>query len=117
MLTGLNALRGILLALRARERERPRRSGSRSTCCRPCSSALANQAASTLATGVSAAAARERASEHRARTRSSRRADRELVIAVGNDRQFAALAATLGLPELAGDARFATNAAGSRTGS
>ena len=33
----------------------------------------------------------------------------ELVVAVGNDRQFAALAEVLGLPDLATDARFATN--------
>ena len=37
-------------------------------------------------------------------------ADRELVIAVGNDRQFAALCDVLGSPELARDLRFATNA-------
>jgi crotonobetainyl-CoA:carnitine CoA-transferase CaiB-like acyl-CoA transferase len=35
--------------------------------------------------------------------------DGELVVAVGNDRQFATLAKVLGLPELAGDPRFATN--------
>jgi crotonobetainyl-CoA:carnitine CoA-transferase CaiB-like acyl-CoA transferase len=33
----------------------------------------------------------------------------QLVLAVGNDRQFAALCAVLGAPELAGDPRFATN--------
>lgn len=33
----------------------------------------------------------------------------ELVLAVGNDRQFAALCEELGAPELAGDPRFATN--------
>jgi crotonobetainyl-CoA:carnitine CoA-transferase CaiB-like acyl-CoA transferase len=38
-------------------------------------------------------------------------ADRELVVAVGNDRQFAALCDVLGSPELAGDPRFATNTA------
>jgi crotonobetainyl-CoA:carnitine CoA-transferase CaiB-like acyl-CoA transferase len=38
-------------------------------------------------------------------------ADRPLVLAVGNDRQFTALAATLGRPELSADARFATNPA------
>jgi crotonobetainyl-CoA:carnitine CoA-transferase CaiB-like acyl-CoA transferase len=37
-------------------------------------------------------------------------ADRELVLAVGNDRQFAALCEVLGLPELARDPRFETNA-------
>lgn len=38
-------------------------------------------------------------------------ADGEVVVAVGNDRQFAALAAALGAPELADDPRFATNEA------
>ena len=38
-------------------------------------------------------------------------ADRELVVAVGNDRQFGALCDVLGSPELARDPRFATNAA------
>jgi crotonobetainyl-CoA:carnitine CoA-transferase CaiB-like acyl-CoA transferase len=37
-------------------------------------------------------------------------ADRELVLAVGNDRQFAALCEVLGVPELARDPRFETNA-------
>jgi len=40
-----------------------------------------------------------------------RAADRELVVAVGTDEQFRALARTLGAPELAEDADFATNAA------
>ena len=35
--------------------------------------------------------------------------DRPLVVAVGNDRQFAALCAGLELPDLPGDRRFATN--------
>jgi crotonobetainyl-CoA:carnitine CoA-transferase CaiB-like acyl-CoA transferase len=38
-------------------------------------------------------------------------ADRPFAIAVGNDRLFARLCAAVGLPELAGDARFATNEA------
>ncbi|MGP0048032.1 MAG: CoA transferase, partial [Solirubrobacteraceae bacterium] len=33
----------------------------------------------------------------------------DLVLAVGNDRQFAALCEVLGVPELAADARFLTN--------
>ena len=37
--------------------------------------------------------------------------DRSLVLAVGNDRQFAALCDVLGLGKLAADARFATNTA------
>lgn len=40
---------------------------------------------------------------------SFRAADQEMVIAVGNDRQFAKLAEVLGMPELAEDRRFATN--------
>jgi crotonobetainyl-CoA:carnitine CoA-transferase CaiB-like acyl-CoA transferase len=36
--------------------------------------------------------------------------DGQIVIAVNNSRQFEAFCATLGFPELAGDARFATNA-------
>jgi len=38
-------------------------------------------------------------------------ADGELVLAVGNDRQFGLLCEVLGVPGLAGDARFATNRA------
>lgn len=38
-------------------------------------------------------------------------ADRELVLAVGNDRQFADLCGVLGTPEVARDPRFETNAA------
>jgi crotonobetainyl-CoA:carnitine CoA-transferase CaiB-like acyl-CoA transferase len=38
-------------------------------------------------------------------------ADRELALAVGNDRQFAALCRVLGIPALGDDARFATNSA------
>jgi crotonobetainyl-CoA:carnitine CoA-transferase CaiB-like acyl-CoA transferase len=38
-------------------------------------------------------------------------ADGAVVLAVGNDRQFAALCAVIGVPELALDERFATNAA------
>jgi crotonobetainyl-CoA:carnitine CoA-transferase CaiB-like acyl-CoA transferase len=37
--------------------------------------------------------------------------DGELVLAVGNDRQFAALGEALGAPEMAADPRFATNSA------
>jgi crotonobetainyl-CoA:carnitine CoA-transferase CaiB-like acyl-CoA transferase len=38
-------------------------------------------------------------------------ADRPFAVAVGNDRLFARLCAAVGLPELAGDERFATNSA------
>jgi crotonobetainyl-CoA:carnitine CoA-transferase CaiB-like acyl-CoA transferase len=36
-------------------------------------------------------------------------ADKQFVVAVGNDRQFAALCAAIGRPELASDPRYATN--------
>jgi crotonobetainyl-CoA:carnitine CoA-transferase CaiB-like acyl-CoA transferase len=36
-------------------------------------------------------------------------ADGDLVVAVGNDRQFASLCAVIGAPQLAGDERFASN--------
>ncbi len=42
---------------------------------------------------------------------SLRCADHELVVAVGNDRQFGALCEVLGAPDLARDPRFATNTA------
>lgn len=38
-------------------------------------------------------------------------ADRPLMVAVGNDRQFAALCTMIGLPDVPGDARYTTNAA------
>lgn len=38
-------------------------------------------------------------------------ADRQVIIAVGNDRQFGQLCAELGMPELANDPKFATNSA------
>ena len=55
----------------------------------------------------------QRASEHHAvRATAVRR--RELVVAVGNDRQFGALCEVLGAPELARDPRFETTRRGSR---
>ena len=109
VLTGLNAFSGILLALRAREASG---CGERVEVdlMTTLLSALTNQAASTLATGVSP---RRLGNAHPsiAPYEVFAAADRRLVIAVGNDRQFAALAALLHLSELAGDERFATNAA------
>jgi crotonobetainyl-CoA:carnitine CoA-transferase CaiB-like acyl-CoA transferase len=37
-------------------------------------------------------------------------ADRDMIITAGNDRQFRALCDVLGIPEVAGDPRFASNA-------
>jgi len=107
VLCGLNAVSGILLALRERDRTG---AGQRVqvNLMHSLLSALTNQAASTLATGASP---RRLGNAHPSIAPYAvfRAADRDLVIAVGNDRQFAALVAELGMPQLAADARFATN--------
>ncbi len=109
VLTGLNAFSGILLALRARETS-GRGDRVDVDLMTTLLSALTNQAASTLATGISP---RRLGNAHPsiAPYEVFAAADRRLVIAVGNDRQFAAFAAVLGMPELASDERFATNPA------
>jgi crotonobetainyl-CoA:carnitine CoA-transferase CaiB-like acyl-CoA transferase len=70
---------------------------------------LANQAMNFLATGV---APRRLGNAHPniAPYEVLRVADGHFILAVGNDAQFARLAAVLGLEPLAEDARFATNA-------
>ena len=109
VLTGLNAFSGILLALRAREAS-GRGQRVEVDLMTTLLSALTNQAASTLATGI---APRRLGNAHPsiAPYEVFTAVDRRLVIAVGNDRQFGALATLLGLSELADDERFATNAA------
>ncbi|GAA1055363.1 CoA transferase [Agromyces luteolus] len=108
VLTGQNAVAGILLALRERDR-----TGVgclvEVTLLQSLLSALTNQASSTLATGTPP---RRLGNQHPSIAPYAvfRAADRELVIAVGNDRQFGALAGVLGSPGLADDARFRTNA-------
>jgi crotonobetainyl-CoA:carnitine CoA-transferase CaiB-like acyl-CoA transferase len=108
VLCGLNAVSGILLALR--ERDRTGR-GQRVDVdlLHSLLSALTNQAASTLATGT---APRRLGNAHPSISPYAvyRATDRDLVIAVGNDKQFAALAGVLGIPSLARDPRFASNA-------
>ncbi len=71
---------------------------------------LANQAMNYLASGV---APRRMGNLHPniAPYQTFRVADGYLIVAVGNDGQFARLCATLGLVALAADKRFATNAA------
>ncbi|ANJ28659.1 carnitine dehydratase [Agromyces aureus] len=109
VLTGQNALAGILLALRERDRTGHGQQveldllGS-------LLSALTNQAASTLATG---SPPRRLGNAHPSIAPYAvfHAADRELVIAVGNDKQFRALAGVLGEPALADDVRFAANGA------
>jgi crotonobetainyl-CoA:carnitine CoA-transferase CaiB-like acyl-CoA transferase len=72
--------------------------------------ALANQAEAYLATGVPP---RRLGNAHPSIVpyQAFRTADGHLVLAVGNDGQFARLCAVLGRPDLAADPRFATNAA------
>lgn len=69
---------------------------------------LTNQAASALATGVSP---RRFGNAHPsiAPYEVFHARDRDVVIAVGNDKQFRALVAALGVPQLADDARLTTN--------
>jgi crotonobetainyl-CoA:carnitine CoA-transferase CaiB-like acyl-CoA transferase len=109
VLTGQNAVAGILLALRERDRTGL---GQRVevNLLQSLLSALTNQAASTLATGVPPARLGNRHPSI-APYAVFPAADRDLVIAVGNDRQFRALVGLIGMPALAGDARYATNAA------
>ncbi|MFB9311210.1 crotonobetainyl-CoA:carnitine CoA-transferase CaiB-like acyl-CoA transferase [Agromyces hippuratus] len=107
VLTGQNAVAGILLALRDRDRTGL---GQRVevNLLQGLLSALTNQAASTLATGTPP---RRLGNAHPSIAPYAvfHAADRELVIAVGNDKQFRALAAVLGVPALADDPRFAGN--------
>ena len=108
VLTGQNALAGILLALRDRDRTGVGQLVEVNLL-QSLLSALTNQASSTLATGT---APRRMGNRHPSIAPYAvfRAADRELVIAVGNDKQFRALASVLGASGLAEDARFASNA-------
>lgn len=109
VLAGLFATVGILTALRERERSGV---GQRVEVDLLSSllAAMVNQASAYTAAGV----VPERMGNRHpsiAPYESLRCADSELVIAVGNDRQFASLADVLGDPALATDPRFATNRA------
>jgi len=109
VLTGLYALVGILAALR----ERDRSGGGQRVEVSLLGSALAglvNQASSYLCTGRAPRAIGNRHPSI-APYETLTAADRPLVVAVGNDAQFARLCGVLGLPEAAGDPRFASNAA------
>jgi crotonobetainyl-CoA:carnitine CoA-transferase CaiB-like acyl-CoA transferase len=118
VLTGQNAVAGILLALRERDRTGVGQLVEVNLLS-SLLSALTNQAASTLATG---AAPRRLGNAHPSIAPYAvfRAADRELVIAVGNDKQFRALAEVLETHadldttaagvRLADDPRFASNA-------
>ncbi|GAA4013546.1 CoA transferase [Streptomyces plumbiresistens] len=109
VITGLHAGMGVLAALRHRERsgEGQRVEVSLLT---SLLSGLTNQASAYLAGGVVPRAMGNRHPSI-APYEVVEAEDRPLALAVGNDRQFAALCAELGTPELADDARFATNPA------
>lgn len=107
VITGMHAAFGILAALRHRDRTGQ---GQRVEVNLLSSllSALANQASGYVAAGVVPRAMGNRHPSI-APYEVFGTADRPLVLAVGNDRQFASLVAVLGAPELASDERFATN--------
>jgi crotonobetainyl-CoA:carnitine CoA-transferase CaiB-like acyl-CoA transferase len=108
VLSGQNAFSGILLALRSRDEGGPGQH-VRVNLLGSLLAALTNQAAGTLATGESPQRLGN-AHPSIAPYELFRAADRELVIAVGNDRQFRTLLRLLGAAEFAVDARFADNA-------
>ena len=109
VIAGLYASTAVLAALH--ERERSGR-GQRVTInlMHATLASLANQASGWLGGGV-VPAAMGNAHPSIEPFGTYRAADGELMICVGNDRQFQALVAELGVPELAADARFSTNAA------
>ncbi|MEV5987878.1 CoA transferase [Streptomyces sp. NPDC052051] len=109
VLTAKDATIGILAALQARERTGE---GQRVEVNLLSSllGSLANQASSYLTTGRAPGRMGNRHPSI-APYETLRCADELLAVACGNDRQFGKLAEVLGAPELAGDARFATNPA------
>jgi crotonobetainyl-CoA:carnitine CoA-transferase CaiB-like acyl-CoA transferase len=109
VLTGLHATIGILAALRHKEAT-GRGQWVEVTLLSSLLSALVNQAGSVLGAGV-VPGILGNAHPSIAPYSSFRAADREIIIAVGNDRQFQVLCRLLERPDLATDPRFATNPA------
>ncbi|MEU0742819.1 CoA transferase [Streptomyces sp. NPDC006134] len=107
VITGLHACLGILAALRHRERT-GRGQLVEVSLLGSLLSALANQASGYVAAGV-VPGRLGNAHPSIAPYETFHAADRPIALAVGNDRQFAALTALLGRPGLADDARFRTN--------
>ncbi|QZY51451.1 CaiB/BaiF CoA transferase family protein [Leucobacter tenebrionis] len=113
ILTGLNSVIGIQAALRARDGGAGRPGSGRGqhvkvTLLGSLLSALANQASSTLETGVSPGRmgnAHPSISPYETLEAS----DQAIALAVGTDGQFKRLCEVLGVPELAADPRFASN--------
>ncbi|TFD63255.1 CoA transferase [Cryobacterium suzukii] len=108
VLTGQNAVVGILAALRSRD-QTGRGQRVEVNLLSSLLAGLVNQASSTLATGV---APKRLGNAHPsiAPYETFRTLDDPIAIAVGTDKQFSALVQVLGLPELSVDARFKTNA-------
>ncbi|SJN10649.1 L-carnitine dehydratase/bile acid-inducible protein F [Leucobacter sp. 7(1)] len=112
ILTGLNSVIGIQAALRARDTAGSATSGQgqhvKVTLLGSLLSALANQASSTLETGVSPT---RMGNAHPSISpyETFDAADQALALAVGTDGQFARLCEVLGVPELASDERFVSN--------
>lgn len=112
ILTGLNSVIGIQAALRARDTPELPSAGRgqhvKVTLLSSLLSALANQASSTLETGVSPSRmgnAHPSISPYETMDAS----DQPIALAVGTDRQFARLCDVMGVVELAQDPRFMTN--------
>ncbi|MBP1325759.1 crotonobetainyl-CoA:carnitine CoA-transferase CaiB-like acyl-CoA transferase [Leucobacter exalbidus] len=112
VLTGLNSVIGIQAALRARDTADSATAGQgqhvKVTLLGSLLSALANQASSTLETGVSP---QRMGNAHPsiAPYETFHAADQALALAVGTDGQFARLCEVIGSPELATDERFVNN--------
>ena len=109
VLTGKDAVIGILAALSARERTGR---GDRIEVCLLTSSlaAMVNQGQAALETGVAPGGMGNRHPSI-APYETLRCADGLVAVACGNDGQFARLAEVVGMPDLAEDPDFATNAA------
>lgn len=107
VLAGMHALSGILVALAHRDRTGE---GQRvdTDLFSVLLSSMVNQASGYLGAGVVPGIMGNR---HPSITpyQTFDTADRPIAVAVGNDKQFRAFSAVIGTPELADDARFATN--------
>lgn len=107
VLAGMHALAGILAALAHRNRTGE---GQRveTNLLSTLLSSLVNQASGYLGAGVVPVIMGNRHPSI-APYQTFDTADRPIAVAVGNDKQFRAFSAAIGLPELADDPRFATN--------